>query len=86
MDDAFRRQLETAEKAHREELAKMTSEKQREVDMAEQRVSVLSGSVCKSVDRMTHGEKSSLCIESLCWCVRVPVCVCVCVCVCVVSQ
>ena len=41
MDDAFRRQLETAEKAHREELAKMTNEKQREVDMAEQRVSVL---------------------------------------------
>ena len=46
--------------------------------MAEQRVSVWCG-VCKSVDRMTHGEKSSLCIENLCWCVRVPVCVCVCV-------
>ena len=45
--------------------------------MAEQRVSVWCG-VCKSVDRMTHGEKSSLCIENLCWCVRVPVCVCVC--------
>ena len=41
MDDAFRQQLETAEKSHREELAKMTNEKQREVDMAEQRVGVL---------------------------------------------
>ena len=49
MDDAFRRQLETAEKAHREELAKMTSEKQREVDMAEQRVSVLCDVVCTRV-------------------------------------
>ncbi|XP_070198523.1 leucine-rich repeat and coiled-coil domain-containing protein 1-like [Littorina saxatilis] len=38
MDDGFRRQLEAVERSHREEMAKMTNEKQRELDMAEQRV------------------------------------------------
>ena len=46
MDDAFRRQLETAEKSHREELAKVTEEKQREVTLAEQRVSLLWWGQC----------------------------------------
>ncbi|XP_076470668.1 leucine-rich repeat and coiled-coil domain-containing protein 1-like [Babylonia areolata] len=41
MDDAFRRQLEAAEKSHREELARMTNEKQRDVDIAEQKVVVV---------------------------------------------
>lgn len=38
MDDGFRRQLEAAEKSHREELAQVTQEKEQEVHIAEQKV------------------------------------------------
>ncbi|PVD20789.1 hypothetical protein C0Q70_18950 [Pomacea canaliculata] len=41
MDDGFRRQLEAAEKSHREELAQVTQEKEQEVHIAEQKVLIV---------------------------------------------
>lgn len=43
MDDAFRRQMEAVQVSHQAELLQLASDKQKDVEMAKQRVTVATG-------------------------------------------